>query len=69
MVVEVVGKDQAVMSEVVAWTQQQWRQRDIKAHVEEERGRGVNPTVVGEAVDDLPAWTQRWSGRWLARPR
>jgi hypothetical protein len=68
MVVEVVGKDQAVMSEVVAWTQQQWRQRGVKAHVEEQ-ARGVNPTVVGEVIDDLPAWTQWWSGRWVARPR
>jgi hypothetical protein len=54
MSVEVVG-------ETVVWTRRRWRWRGIEAHAEK-RACDVNPTTVGEAVGDSPAWT-RWRSR------
>jgi hypothetical protein len=55
------GVDPAAVGEAVgetpAWTQHRWRQRSIKADMEEERARSVDrPTM----VDEAPVWTRWW---------
>jgi hypothetical protein len=46
-----------------------WRRCIVEVDAEEEQAHGVNPTAVGEAVGEAPAWTRRRSGRQSARIR
>jgi hypothetical protein len=35
----------------------------VEADAEKEQACGMDPMMVGEAIDEVPAWTRRW-WRW-----
>jgi hypothetical protein len=63
------GRVEGAVGEALAWIRRRWRWRSVEVDMEEERARNVNSTTVKEAVDEVPTWTQRRSGRQSARTR
>jgi hypothetical protein len=55
------GEDFDNMEEVgkaLTWTRQQWMWCGVEVGMGEEQARGVDPTMIGEAVDEAPVWTR-----------
>jgi hypothetical protein len=46
------------VGKALVWTQ--GSRCDVEVATEEEQAHGVDPTTIGKAIGEAPAWTRRW---------